>query len=137
MTVHAEATRALPNHEGSSFELAGFTYSPRLGMWQDNNPKAKTPTSPRVDRGERLRVARADVAEWGGKAEDSRKRLVDAEASLKDATRDVKRLKLDYMLAKEQQKSAEAERDAARAENERDTAALEAAQKALVQVKRQ
>ena len=132
MNVYAEATRALPNHQGSSFDLCHFTYSPDTGKWR-NNLEADTPTKTTVPRAERLQAARDRVEEWKNTTDYSSQRLDKAETRLKEAATAVRNLK----RAREEHRLAKAERDAVKAEHDQNRDALSVAEEEYKKVRTQ
>lgn len=133
LTVHAEATRALPNYQGSSFELAGFTYDPRSHKWRNNDPEASTPTKPKVSRADKLRAAKNKLDECQDTADESKQRLEEAETRVEDAATAVQNLK----RARQEHKVAKAERDAMKAKHDQNMDALSVAEEEYKKARRQ
>lgn len=130
MTVHAEATRALPNYQGSSFELAGFTYDPRSHKWRNNDPEASTPTKPKVSRADKLRAAKNKLDECQDTADESKQRLEEAETDAATAVQNLKRARQEHKVAK-------AERDAMKAKHDQNMDALSVAEEEYKKARRQ
>ena len=130
MNVYAEATRALPNHQGSSFDLCHFTYLPETGKWR-NNLQANTPTNTRVPRADRLKAAENRMNECNNTANESAERLAKAETRLKEAATALEKFK----RAEKEHKLATAKHNAVKAEHVRNMDALSSAEQEYKKVR--